>query len=87
MSDACARYRLTTEEFLNWQIRWTATASRACVPPVFKSTAVGIGAWVCTTSAGQASAPTEIGFWLPNTGPEGAGNRTCRVWARPFRPA
>ena len=65
MSDACARYRLTTEEFLSWQTQVDRDGSRAYAPPASKSTAVA--------SDGRARAPTAIGSWLPNTGPEGIG--------------
>ena len=47
MSDAFARYRLTTEEFLSWQTQVDRDGLQGLrAPPALKGTAVGMGAWV-----------------------------------------
>ena len=77
MSDACARYRLTTEEFLNWQTQVDRNGLQG-----LRTTRIqeyrGSGrrtyghARTDTMSAGQALALNGTDFPLRDTGPEGA---------------
>jgi hypothetical protein len=72
MSDACARYRLTTEEFLSWQTQVDRNGLKGLRATRVQESAVWIDAHTDTMCAGQTLALKETDFPLRNTGLEGA---------------
>src|SRR4051812_22937533 len=82
MSDACARYRLTTEEFLNWQMQVDRNGLKGCVSPAFKSIAEVVDARTYTMSASPVLASKEASF----SNPELRGRVVERACASPNSP-